>query len=818
MKTRSLPLLAAAMSAMVLLSACDSAEDRAEGHYEKAVELISAGDVDRALIELRNVFQLNGQHIEARKLYADTMLARGDLRQAFGNYTLVSEQQPSDVDSRIELARLSIEVGDWEAFERHAARAIELAPDNPEAQVLALVRDFRTAALADDGPGRDEVAQRIAAAVETRTDDLLLHRILIQHHLQDQRFSTALTFLDTAIAMAPGRADLLRTRLAVLAQLGEEDELEAQLLEMVAADPEDTQSKEALIRWYLSRDETGKAEELLRADAYAEGAAVEPRVQLVVFVRQTRGIEAAVEEIDRLLEAGRDTALLRALRAGLTFDLGDRDAAIAALEAILADPGDNPADVLRDVKVSLARMLATVGDRVGARQRVEEVLAEDSSHVAALKMRASWLIEQDNPDAAILNLRSALDQAPRDPEIMTLMASAYVRSGSRELAGEMLSLAVEASNNAPAESVRYARFLLEAESIGVAENVLIDALRLAPNNVPVLVELGRVYLASKDWARLEQVEATLRRLGTDETVAAADALRVARLQASERNDEALSLLEGMIREQGTNVGAELEIVRTHLRNGDLAAADTFIDARLAETPQNGLLRYLKAAVHAASGRPGEAEALYRDLLAENAQQEPVWRALYGIVTAQGRQEEALGVLEEALAALPEAPNLQWALAGEYERAGNIDGAIDIYEGLYERNSNSIVVANNLASLISTYRTDAESLDRAWSIARRLRGQERPEFQDTYGWIALRRGEIDEAIAHLEPAAAGLAQDPLVQFHLGMAYVRAERYEDALRQLRTAVAIAGPADSRPQFEEARAEIGRIEAQLASQSGE
>jgi tetratricopeptide (TPR) repeat protein len=84
--------------------------------------------------------------------------------------------------------------------------------------------------------------------------------------------------------------------------------------------------------------------------------------------------------------------------------------------------------------------------------------------------------------------------------------------------------------------------------------------------------------------------------------------------------------------------------------------------------------------------------------------------------------------------------------------------------------NQPVVANNLASLISTYRDDEASLERAYTIARRLRGTDVAPFQDTYGWIAYRKGEYQEALEHLEPAAAVLGDDPLVQYHLGMTYL------------------------------------------------
>jgi cellulose synthase operon protein C len=808
MKKRTIPLAAASLAALLMLTACDSAEERAEGHYDSAVALLEAGEVDRAIVELRNVFQLNNLHIPARKLYAATMLERGNLRDAMGSYTLVSEQEPNDVDSRIAMARIAADIGDWEAFERNVTRARDLDPDRPEVRFLSEVLEFRQAIIGNDAPRRAEAAARIAGFRDAFPGDLLLARVLVEENIVQERYSSALDEIDRALAVNPGTQDLQRIRIALLAQLGEDAEVERQLTEMVAEDPADVESKEALIRWHIARGNPDKAEEILRADAYADGAPLQARVTYLAFLREFRGDETAREEVATLLEQGRDVEVLRSLRAGLDFDAGRQAEAIAELEDIIATA--EPGEIARQVKVSLARMLAQMGDAVASRQRVEEVLAEDAGNVDALKLRATALIEQDRPDEAIVNLRRAMDQAPRDPQIMTLMAGAYLRSGNRELAGEMLSLAVEASNNAPETSLRYAAFLIEAENYAVAEPVLIDALRLSPDSVPILVELGRVYLGLEDWARLEQVEATLRRLDTEETTAAASSLRVARLQAQEREDEALAVLETLMRDQGTSAGAELEIVRTHLRNGDLAAAENFVERKLAEDPQDPLMRFLKASIYASSDRAAEAEEIYAALLAENPDQETVWRTLYALQSREGRFEEARATLERGLEALPGAPNLQWALAGEYEREGDIDAAIAIYEDLYARNSDSIIVANNLASLISTYRTDEESLARAWNIARRLRGTDRPEFQDTYGWIALRRGEVEEALAHLEPAAASLPQDPLVQFHLGMAYARADRRDEAIRQLRHAVELAGPADTRRQLAEAREEIARLEA--------
>jgi Flp pilus assembly protein TadD len=83
----------------------------------------------------------------------------------------------------------------------------------------------------------------------------------------------------------------------------------------------------------------------------------------------------------------------------------------------------------------------------------------------------------------------------------------------------------------------------------------------------------------------------------------------------------------------------------------------------------------------------------------------------------------------------------------------------------------------------------------------------PAFQDTYGWIEFRRGNLDEALLHLEPAAAGLPDDALTQFHLGMLYAAMNRPEDARRQLMRALEIAGDSPL-PQFETARQTLATL----------
>ena len=125
-----LALPAALLAAALSLSACKSSEEKAEAFYQSALQLMDQGDVDGAMVELRNVFQYNGFHKDARKLYADTLLERGEVAEAYSQYLRLIEQYPDTIEVRQTLAEIAMTSSDWAEFDRHSQEAIRLAPED----------------------------------------------------------------------------------------------------------------------------------------------------------------------------------------------------------------------------------------------------------------------------------------------------------------------------------------------------------------------------------------------------------------------------------------------------------------------------------------------------------------------------------------------------------------------------------------------------------------------------------------------------------------------------------------------------------------
>ena len=66
-----------------------------------------------------------------------------------------------------------------------------------------------------------------------------------------------------------------------------------------------------------------------------------------------------------------------------------------------------------------------------------------------LKLRASIRLNQGQVDAAIADLREALNDQPRSPDLMLMLASAYERSGSIDLADKQFADAMKALTSIP---------------------------------------------------------------------------------------------------------------------------------------------------------------------------------------------------------------------------------------------------------------------------------------------------------------------------------------------------------------------------------
>lgn len=793
---------------LAFLSACKTSEEKAEAFYQSGLTLLEAGDLDRAAIEFLNVFQHDGFHKDARQKLAELRLAQGDRAAAYSQYLRLIEQYPELYEVRFALAAIALDAGNWTEVRRHGQAAIAIVPDDPRALSLAVALAYRDATGNGDTAASEAAASGARALLDANPDDAVARRVIIDDLMRSDAPLDALPEIDRALQTQPESFAYHTARLQVLVQAEDMPRIGTQLERMVTLFPNDPELTQSLIGWYLAQDDLDGAEAYLRTLAGDVTGPVEGQIVVVQFLNRTQGPGAARQELDRLAAANAGTpngGFYQTLAAAIRFQAGEQEAAIATFQDVLSTA--QPSDQTRQIRNTYAQLLVATGDEAAAQAQVDLVLTEDAANVDALKLRAAWLIAQDRADQAILDLRQAIAQSPRDTEVLTLMAQAHQREGNRALAGERLALAADISGNAPAEAMRYANYLLADGRTAAARSVLTDARAANPDNLEVLALLARVLLSEGAWIEAQSIATHLRTLQSPAAQQAARSLQAALLLGQNRVDASLAVLQADIASDNADVDAISQVVQIHLQSGNLEAARSYLDQALADNPTNANLEMLHASLLAIAGDFDASEDVFRELIAAFPRAETPVLQLHNLLVSQGKSAPAAALIDAALVAQPASFALRGIRAQQLEELGDIDGAIAIYEDLYAADTNSVAIANNLASLIATYKDEPESISRAATIAKRLRELEVPQFQDTYGWIAYRQGNLEEARSYLQSAAAGLPDDPLVQYHLGMTYLDLGDNESAATLLRRALELA--ADSRlPQFDLAREKLREL----------
>lgn len=792
-------LASAFLAAALLLSACDSAEERAEAHFQAGLAHLEAGDVERALVEFKNVFKLNGKHKEARLTFARLERERGNIRGAYSQYLRLVEQYPDNLEGQRSLAEMALEIGNWDDVRRYGGAAAALAPNDIEIKSINNTLTYTDAVRNGDAAGVDFTVHTALKMIEKHPDLMTARQIVIDHLVRDKDWTGVLNETSAALDINPKEENLYGIRLRALRELDKPTEIETLLRQMAFVFPDDEGVEQLLVQHFIDQGNLDAAEQMLRSEVDPKDTDYMPAQRLVAFLNENRSISAAITELDTIItHNGPNTARFKTIRAALKFRSGDKQTAISEMHALLE--GAQRTIQTRENEVEFARMLFQTDDPGAARTLIENVLSEDPTQVEALKFKASWLIEEDNIGDAIVQLREALRQDPRDPQLMTLMAQAHERNGDRELMGEMLALATEVSRNAPEETLRYAQFLIEENDPEIAERILIASLQQTPEEPDLLFLLGEVYLGMKDWARLEVVLRSVKDLNTPEARRLANELKAHMLAAQARTEELTAFLNELTDDPEFGLPADIALIRSLLAQGHATAAFARLDELLAEDPDSLPVRLVKAHALTGEGKRDEAEQLYRAILEDYPDTTRAWLSLHALIVERNEVELAKSILTDALTRLPENPELLMLQAADHERSGELDQAISVYEKLYPLSNRSLVVANNLASLLTTHRSDDESLQRASVLARRLRGTRVPVFQETYGWVSYRMGNYDEAVSYLELAARAFPDHPTVLYHLGKAYAAVDRREDALRAYRAARATGVPLNISPSLEE------------------
>ena len=294
--------------------------------------------------------------------------------------------------------------------------------------------------------------------------------------------------------------------------------------------------------------------------------------------------------------------------------------------------------------------------------------------------RAEKYLQENKPDAAVIELRRALQLNPQlakahfalgtvelqrgalltafqqfyaasqiDPDdqqaqimVAELLARAHNFTQSRRQAQQILSRWPDNKT---------ATLLLAESELGVqdykhGEALVNEVLAAEPNNVRALQDLAFLQLARNDMA---QAQATLRRAWQlDPKSSAAVALLSATYEGQRDLQTAESVLQDALRQNPNQISFQSLLAGFYMRHQRYADAESLYRQIRDNTKDRPEYRDVLAEFYLSASRPKDAETEYKRLVQANDKDWQSWRGLAISYLVQGRPDDAIGVLDRVL--------------------------------------------------------------------------------------------------------------------------------------------------------------------------
>ena len=387
---------------------------------------------------------------------------------------------------------------------------------------------------------------------------------------------------------------------------------------------------------------------------------------------------------------------------------------------------------------------------------------------------------------ALAAAREAVAAQPDDATAQRLLAAALRLSGEREAALEAIDRAIDLAPDDANLHLERAGLMLDVRKLDEAQAALARTVGLDPNQFPAYIIQGQLALGRGDLKEAERLVRTAARIAPDhpQVVALDGSLALRRGDA----DMGLAILSQAAQRWPDDIQLRHSLGFAYLAKGHHAFAEQIFRGLLEQKPDNRSLRVLLAELLRRQGRLGDAADMLSPLL-DGAGALPMARRVVGEIELQaGRNERALELLREAMAAQPRDRRAiagaveAWRRLGRAEEARSVlDAALathpeidDLWRARLAFEPFAVEGARGVAQrwlaaspdsiaameTMSTVHDQAGEGDQAEALARRIvelqPGHARAESRLIDG--LLQRGDTDGAIARVKALHAAAPDD------------------------------------------------------------
>ena len=395
---------------------------------------------------------------------------------------------------------------------------------------------------------------------------------------------------------------------------------------------------------------------------------------------------------------------------------------------------------------------------------LENVFSREPEYVDGRRLQSDILLAKREPKKAI-DVLERVDRAhPGNPLVKYQLARAYLSNNEVNQARAALEKAISANPNYTDSILLLAELNLRSGHADMVIKPMTDLLRKTPELRKAALFLAAAYGAVDRFDDAIVVLQEQARLAPRDPQV--QALLGVTFRQAKRYEEARQAFQKAAQLAPNNLPIMDQLVELDLLDKRFDAAREIVRRQFEKTPDAPAAHFFQGKILAAESKwePAQAE------LQKTLQLDPNFSSAYDLLVqtylAANKLPQAVSQLQAELSKNPNNASALMTLALVYEKMQDYPKARDAYEKLLSINPDFVAGLNNLACL---YTEQLNNLDKAYELARKARdlaGQD-AAVADTLGWVLYKRGDYQQALPILQESAEKAADNPEIQFHLGM---------------------------------------------------
>ena len=436
------------------------------------------------------------------------------------------------------------------------------------------------------------------------------------------------------------------------------------------------------------------------------------------------------------------------------------------------------------------------------------ILSRDPSHYPALMLSIRLRVAKGETDKALLELEKLRNSQPKNPEVFYQFGLTYLVQGDAVKAIASLNQAIDLSPGYVDAILLLADLNLKKGDAKAASAALKPLVVQHPELLPAKLLLARAYASQGDF---DDALATYQAMAAAAPQDPSLLLPIALIDRQQKKYDEARMVLAKVLELAPDSGPAIEQLNDlDLMSGNTAGARQRAEALKARQPDKANSYLLLAKISLVEKNLLQAETDLLKVIELQPDTPAAYYLLAGVYNQTHQEKKALAQLEQLVPKAPKNPSLRMRIALLHEQLKEYPAAREAYEKVLALEPKFLPALNNLAYL---YSEQFNELDQGLALAKRARelAPLDPHIADTLGWILYKQGQYLQAQTLLLESAVKSPNDPVVQFHLGMAQYMMGEAEAARLALRRALQLNPEFPDKTQVTQRLAILGADDTQ-------